>query len=142
MCGMKIRIKKINPTHNNLCGGINTSYKNFMRICGYIEIFNPHKNNDVSYARSFDSGHFYPRFHIYIQDLPTQETEINLHLDMKKASYEGVSAHSGEYDGELVSREAKRIKNISDKFSLEKTVQHQPLGFKKKTSFWRKIFGF
>jgi hypothetical protein len=128
---MKIRIKQIN-----------TSRKNFMRICGYKEIFNPHKNNEVSYARSFDSGRFYPRFHIYIKDLPVQESEINLHLDMKKASYEGTSAHSGEYGGELVSREAKRIENISNKFNLEKTAQYEPLGFKKKTSFWGKIFGF
>jgi len=128
---MKFQIKKIN-----------TSYKNFMRICGYKEIFNPHKNNEISYARSFDSNRFYPRFHIYIKDLPIQGTEISLHLDMKKASYKGSSAHSGEYDGELVSREEKRIKNISDKFSLEKTAQYQSIGFKKKTSFCKKIINF
>ncbi len=129
---MKFSIKKIN-----------TSQKNLMRVCGYKEIQNPHKDNEISYARSLEASRFYPRFHIYIKNAGGEETEISLHLDMKKPSYAGTSAHSGEYDGELVEREANRIKNIADKFISESTIQYQTLGFKKeKTSFWKKIFNF
>lgn len=123
---------------------INTSHKNFLRVCGYKEIFNPHKQNEVSYARSLEASRFYPRFHIYLKDIGEKELEISLHLDMKKASYEGTSAHSGEYDGDLVDRESQRIKNISDKFVSENTLQYQTLGFKKEETggFWKKILKF
>ncbi|TSC96732.1 MAG: Uncharacterized protein Athens071426_460 [Parcubacteria group bacterium Athens0714_26] len=116
--------------------------RNFWRSFGYIEISNPHKAGDVSYVRSLDAGRFYPRFHIYTQDLFSQEIEINLHLDMKKPSYEGMSAHSGEYDGELVSNEAQRIMNIAGELFKEKSVQLKSLGFKKKESFLNKILKF
>ena len=122
---------------------ISTSPKNLMRVCGYKEIYNPHKQNEVSYARSLEASRFYPRFHIYIVDAPNDRIEISLHLDMKKPSYEGATAHSGEYDGDLVEREAQRLKNISDKFISENTLQYQPLGFKKEEAgFWKKILKF
>jgi hypothetical protein len=65
-------------------------------------------------------------------------------MDMKKASYEGTTAHSGEYEGELVEREAQRVKNIADKFILENNSQYHVLGFKKekKTGFWKKVLNF
>ena len=53
----------------------------------------------------------YPRFHIYVKK-EGDTFYINLHLDQKQPSYKGSSAHSGEYEGELVEREAERIKNI------------------------------
>jgi len=58
----------------------------------------------------------YPKFHIYINNKITGDTIsesffLNLHLDMKKPSYKGTSAHSGEYDSDLVQQEATRIKN-------------------------------
>ena len=37
---------------------------------------------------------------------------FNLHLDQKKPSYSGSSAHSGEYDGEIIEKEVERIKGI------------------------------
>lgn len=55
---------------------------------------------------------YYPRFHIYIKKDEEGGFIFNLHLDQKKPSYRGSSAHSGEYEGELVEREAERIKNI------------------------------
>ncbi|MCL5017205.1 MAG: hypothetical protein M1155_00865 [Patescibacteria group bacterium] len=129
---MKFQIKKIN-----------TSHKNLMRVCGYKEIFNPHKNNEVSYARSLEASRFYPRFHIYINDIPENGIEVSLHMDMKKPSYEGTTAHSGEYDGELVEREAQRIKNITDKFISENAPRYYTLGFKKeKEGFWKKLLNF
>ncbi len=128
---MKFQIKKIN-----------TSDKNFLRVCGYKEISNPHKEGEISHVRSLEAGRFYPRFHIYIQNLPTQEIEINLHLDMKKPSYQGAAAHSGEYEGKLVEQESQRIKIIADKFVSENASQSQLIGFEKKTSFWEKIIKF
>ena len=125
-----------------------------MRVCGYKEIYNPHKQNEVSYARSLEASRFYPRFHIYIEKIVNDGIEISLHLDMKKPSYAGTSAHSGEYDGDLVDREAQRLKNISDKFISENTLQYQPLGFSAKggsasgrkkeeeSGFWKKVFKF
>ena len=117
---------------------LNISPKNFIRQCGYIEIQNPHKNNEVSYARSLDPGRFYPRFHAYFKGDLKQIT-INLHLDAKKPSYEGSTAHSGEYDGPLIEQEASRIKSISEKFSLDQNL-NIPLGFKKEKPWWKKLF--
>ena len=119
---------------------LNTSVVNLMRGCGYAQIENPHKGNEISYARSLDSGRFYPRFHIYLKQLPGDKIEINLHLDMKKPSYEGVTAHSGEYEGELVKNEILRIQKISKNF-ISQEASKPPLEFFKKKSFWRKLLG-
>ena len=54
------------------------------------------------------AGARYPRFHVYctVQD---QKALCNLHLDQKQPSYQGSSAHSGEYDSAVVERETQRI---------------------------------
>lgn len=57
------------------------------------------------------AGQDYPRFHCYIKE-EGAVLLINLHLDQKKPSYAGSSAHSGEYEGEIVENEAERIRNI------------------------------
>lgn len=130
---MKISVQKLNVPPQN-----------FLRQCGYLEISNPHKNNEISYARSLDPGRFYPRFHIYITDAKlsnandAKTVQINLHLDMKKPSYEGVTAHSGEYHGELVEKESARIQTLAGK-SLSQSTQLSPIGFKFKKSFWQKL---
>jgi hypothetical protein len=56
-------------------------------------------------------GGDYPRFHIYLQEEGDLFT-FNLHLDQKKPSYEGTSAHGGEYDGETVRVEMLRVQEI------------------------------
>ena len=118
---------------------LNIAAKNFLRQCGYAEISNPHKNNEISYARSLDPGRFSPRFHIY-----TEETghgmQINLHLDAKKPSYEGTAAHSGEYEGPAVEQEAGRIKQISEKFLSQSLPR--PLGFAESKSWWKNLLRF
>lgn len=119
---------------------LNISINNFIRQCGYVQISNPHKNGEISYARNFDAGSFYPRLHLYIEE-GTSNNNFSLHLDMKKPSYEGASAHSGEYGGELVEAEAKRIKAISEKF-LSQGFQIQPLGFKPRKNWLKKLFFF
>lgn len=118
---------------------LNITATNFLRQCGYVKISNPHKNNEISYARSLDPGRFYPRFHIY-QEETKAGTQINLHLDMKKPSYEGTAAHGGEYDGSVLEKEAERIKNAAQKFLIQITAKSQLVGFQKPKSFWKRLF--
>ena len=56
-------------------------------------------------------GGDYPRFHIYLKESPKIIT-FNIHLDQKKPSYEGATAHSGDYDSETVKQEVERLKEI------------------------------
>ncbi|TSC95394.1 MAG: Uncharacterized protein Athens101410_573 [Parcubacteria group bacterium Athens1014_10] len=84
--------------------------RNVLRQCGYAEI-RDRMSGKTSYARRL-SSYFYPRFHLYIEEGQGGQLIFNLHLDQKKASYEGQTAHSGEYDNELIQGEAERIKNL------------------------------
>ena len=80
---------------------------NGMRGLGYRAFGGP-KGGEWSFVKSLARGD-YPRFHVYV----TQQNDMlamNLHVDQKKPSYEGATAHTGEYDGPLVEQEAERIK--------------------------------
>jgi len=66
-----------------------------------------HAATNGSFERRMGGGVF-PRFHAYI-GTQNDTAIINLHLDMKAHSYTGVSAHSGEYDTDIVKRELVRI---------------------------------
>src|SRR3989344_5570204 len=125
---MKIAIQKLN-----------VSPKNFLRQCGYLEIQNPHKNNEISYARSLNPGRFYPRFHVY-PETAGKDFSLSLHLDMKKPSYEGSAAHGGEYEGTAIENESERIKKVSEKFIYKS--ENLSLGFQKEKSFWEKILDY
>jgi hypothetical protein len=61
------------------------------------------------------AGANYPRFHIYLRKEEGGVFHFNLHLDQKQPSYQGSSAHSGEYEGEVVEQEAERIKRIIER---------------------------
>ena len=74
--------------------------------CGYAKIID-RRMGKTSYAKRFHRD-FYPRFHVYIK-AESGSVIFDLHLDQKRPIYEGVTAHSGEYDGEVVEREAARI---------------------------------
>jgi len=63
-----------------------------------------------SYVRRL-SRSSYPRFHLYVKERENG-LEFNLHLDEKRPSYEGQTAHSGQYDSELVHQEMERIKGV------------------------------
>lgn len=76
-----------------------------MQKCGYAETRNV--QGETSYVRVFGRGG-YPRFHCYIEPIDSGFT-INLHLDQKKPTYGEHTAHSGEYDGDVVESEGKRI---------------------------------
>ena len=88
----------------------NLSAPDLIRKIGYRPL--PGNSAEYSAIRTAGGGD-YPRFHIYMsKGKEIGEFFINLHLDQKKPSYSGSHAHSGEYDGDLVEREAERIKII------------------------------
>src|ERR1041385_4897898 len=62
----------------------------------------------IAFTRELGRGGF-PRFHLYVSEKGKDNWVFDLHLDQKKPVYEGQTAHSGEYDGELVTEEAQRI---------------------------------
>ena len=69
-----------------------------IRQIGYI----PQKTsgfNEYAFTRPIERD--YPRFHLYAKE-DGENFLFNLHLDQKKPTYAGNTAHSGEYDGELV----------------------------------------
>jgi len=73
------------------------------------------KPGSLSFSKRIGSDD-YPKFHVYINNKADGDTisanfVLNLHIDMKKPSYKGSSAHSGEYEGDLVKQEAMRIEN-------------------------------
>lgn len=80
----------------------------FIRRAGYGQVFD-RRMNQISYAKRLH-GDLYPRFHVYINEQGS-DWVFNLHLDQRATRYEGVTAHSGEYDGTVVENEAVRIKN-------------------------------
>lgn len=80
----------------------NISPLQFMRQLGY----HPHKDNG-SFEHRLGRNKF-PRFHIYLKKLE-DKWEVSLHLDQKSACHPGQSAHSGEYDGQLLAQEKDRI---------------------------------
>lgn len=82
----------------------------FMRSCGYA--FDRETGVEASCMRRI-SGHDYPRYHAYVKK-EDMTLIVNLHIDQKKPSYGGAShAHNGEYEGDLVEREADRIRGFT-----------------------------
>ena len=76
-----------------------------MRLVGY----HPDRFGK-SYIRRLSGGDF-PRFHVYLKE-EANGLEINLHLDQKGACYQGSTAHSGDYDGDVLETEKERILHI------------------------------
>lgn len=86
----------------------NENISSLIRKLGYVP--GATANNEFSCLRYLSRGE-YPRFHLYIKQ-EKDNLSFNLHLDQKKPSYKGSSAHSGEYDGELVEKEKERILKV------------------------------
>lgn len=97
-------------------------------------LVNDRNARETSYARRLGTG-FYPRFHVYING-----QTVNLHLDQKQASYEGSSAHSGEYDGDTVENEGGRIIEVMEKLANQPAAAAEPEREEKKGLFSR-FFG-
>ena len=97
-----------------LKGPFKENVYNLMRRIGYHFQNEEKEREELSFVRPLAG---YPRFHIYLKiDGSTgspQEIKnliFNLHLDQKRPIYKGAPAHSGEYEGEIVEKEAERIK--------------------------------
>jgi hypothetical protein len=78
-----------------------------MRKVGYVPDGTDERTGELRFFRSL-AGRRYPRFHVYAT-FTNDQALLNLHLDQKAPVYQGVSAHSGEYEGTLIEQEAKRI---------------------------------
>ena len=97
---------------------IKENVNGLMRKIGYQPAYFQ-ESGEFSIVRKL-TGNDYPRFHLYIKEGKSFDTAVsrdklntfvfNLHLDQKKPSYEGSKRHSGEYNGDVVEGEAKRIK--------------------------------
>ncbi len=94
-----------------LKGPFKNNIYNLMRDCGYHFLDKNEENSEYNFVRPPRS---YPRFHIYLK-VENENLIFNLHLDQKRPIYKGTIAHSGEYDGEVVEQEAKRVKEILNK---------------------------
>ena len=81
---------------------------NLMRKVGYHFQDKEEERRELAFVRP---PHGYPRFHLYLKT-KGENLIFNLHLDQKKPIYKGAPAHAGEYDGDIIAKEAKRIKQI------------------------------
>lgn len=81
-----------------------------IKRCGYAEIKD--KNGRVSYVRRL-RGYRYPRFHIYLE-----KGGLTLHLDQKAPIYQDAPAHSADYQGEVLEKEVKRIRQFIEKLRI------------------------
>ncbi|HAU66182.1 TPA: hypothetical protein DCW61_02430 [Candidatus Uhrbacteria bacterium] len=132
-------------------GPLSDNGRNILRRLSYAD--QRTKTGQISYTKRV-TGERFPRYHVYIEEIPTG-IQINLHLDQKEASYEGTSAHAGEYDGPLVEQEMTRITTFietlrSPNISLSHpsspstgTTSTKPHGktLIKKKGFWEALFG-
>lgn len=90
---------------------INESVVSLVRRLGYAPLGS--EGDEFSCVRNLGQGRGgYPRFHLFIKQGDAHSLIFNLHLDQKKPSYKGVSAHSGEYEGEVTEKEKQRIMSI------------------------------
>jgi hypothetical protein len=96
-----------------------------LRKAGYGEL-RDRRSSERSWFKRF-GGEFYPRYHAYVEDTPTGYV-VKLHLDQKRPTYEGFSAHSGEYEGPAVEREAQRLRDIAAKIVTEPESPQKPKG--------------
>lgn len=88
---------------------LNYNIINLMREIGYKPLKYT-EEGELNCVRTL-AGHDYPRFHIYLKE-SKEILSFSIHLDQKKPSYEGTTAHGGDYDSETVRDEVKRIKEI------------------------------
>jgi len=97
-----------------------TNTTNYFRRAGYH--FQKRDGEEMAFVRKLTDQEF-PRFHAFGRVIGYSakggsafggKFEVNIHIDHKRTSYEGTSAHSGEYsrDNELLQSEAERLKSI------------------------------
>ncbi len=90
----------------------NGNLTDLMRSAGYHFDGADQKTKELKFYRSL-SGGLFPRFHIYLQqDRSKAELFISLHIDQKAPVYQGVAAHGGDYEGEVVEKEGEHLRSI------------------------------
>lgn len=116
-------------------GQLQSTPDQFLRKAGYTFIFD-RKTRKESFVMRLSGGH-YPRLHMYVQG-NNEHIIFNLHLDQKKPSYAGQSAHSAEYDGEIVENEISRLNSlVNAQQQIVDNVENVEL---KKKGFFSKVF--
>ena len=105
-----------------------------MRRAGYAA-FNDPNTGQESYTKRLTKD-YYPRFHAYAETDKDNSQFINLHLDQKKPSYPGSSAHNAEYEGGRVEQEGKRLKGLI-KNQIDNHKQIRPAD---KKGFFTRLF--
>ena len=83
---------------------------NLMRSIEYHFWGKDERSGELNFVHPL-GGDAYPRFHIFLK-IEDKDLIFNLHLDQKMPTYEGAPAHEGEYEGELVEKEAERVKEV------------------------------
>jgi hypothetical protein len=112
---------------------INMSGDAIIRRAGYGFIHD-HRSGKDSYMRRL-TGDYYPRFHMYLKE-DQQNIIFSLHLDQKRASYQGNHMHNAEYDGPLVVGEVERLKQVVIGLITQSATVPQPQAKKKWYKFW------
>lgn len=108
-----------------------------IRRCGYGLVRDP-RAKQRSYSRRLGQQGHYPRFHMYVNS--EDPLILSLHIDQKQASYEGSTAHSGDYDSDLVRNELQRISQVilTEVQSQSSQDSNEP---DKEKGFFSKLFG-
>jgi hypothetical protein len=87
-------------------GPFKDSLHNAFRSIGYH--FVSERGGEFNFIRPL-GGSSFPRFDIYLKK-DGDKFSANLHIDQKRPIYGGQTAHAGEYEGEILEKEAERIK--------------------------------
>ena len=88
------------------------SIYNAMRQIGYRFQNENKEKQEMSFIKPVGLRDF-PRFHIYLKiNEKSDDIIFNLHLDQKGPVYKAAPAHSADYEGDIVEKEAERIKII------------------------------
>lgn len=120
-------------------GPLSDNARNLLRRLGYGE--QRTRAGQISYVKRV-AGERFPRYHAYVEDR-NGGIQVNLHVDQKEASYEGTSAHAGEYEGPVVEREMKRIAEfvVGLKSVDSAPAPNSTPSTEKKKGFWGILFG-
>ena len=91
-----------------LKGPFKENIYSLMRKVGYYFQGKDEEKSELIFIR-LPKG--FPRFHLFVK-AENENLIFNLHLDQKRPIYKGAPAHAGEYHGEVVEKEAERIKQM------------------------------
>lgn len=120
-------------------GSMNDNARNLMRRLSYGE--QRTRAGQISYVKRV-AGERFPRYHAYVEN-QNGGLQVNLHIDQKEASYDGTSAHAGEYEGPVVEREMSRIAELVAKLKggASSLSNDSISSTEKKKGFWGTLFG-